>query len=225
MTFDERQTVFKKLKSLTYYILIIIISITAMTFIPMIGSEGGIEWAWPDTFVGWCIWITTRLGVAVINVLILYCFTAQGKVNIRDNENYIEAEALLKKHNKNQELAPRSPKTYFGRLWTRKGVIMFVSSVVSTMVLTEAILKFDLMNFLTYVFTVIIGAVFGYIQMLNVEQYWTSEYLAWAKIECSKEEFRNLQEQAKDDSENQPELTDVDCGKNIDEINEEVKIA
>jgi hypothetical protein len=64
--------------------------------------------------------------------------------------------------------------------------MIFITSVLSAIVLAEAMLVFDLASFLSYCFTVVMGVVMGYLQMRQTEDYWTSEYLAYAKDELSK---------------------------------------
>lgn len=51
---------------------------------------------------------------------------------------------------------------------------------MSAIVLAEAILKFDLVQFLVYLFTIGLGVVFGYLTMRKHESYWITEYPAYA---------------------------------------------
>lgn len=199
MTFDERKEIFSKVKSSSYYILIGIISIISTVFLPMVGSSVGVEWVWPTTPLDWMIWAVTRFGIALINVMLLYCFVNQGKMNVKNHPNYLKANELLRKVQKNKELLPRSEKKFIGTMWTCKGLTLCVSSLVSTLVLTEAVLNFDLMSFLVYGFTVALGVIFGILQMFKVEDYYTTEYLKYAELvtkeeqETSKEEVQDVQ--------------------------------
>lgn len=116
--------------------------------------------------------MTGKILVSIINVLIFYSFLSQGKVNIKDDKHYLEAIELLKQVQRHQkQLKPRSPKKYLGTVWGTKGVTLFMTSVLSAMVLSEALLVFDLATFLSYVFTVLLAIVFGFIQMLKTEEY------------------------------------------------------
>lgn len=186
MDFEQRQEVYAKFKDVAYYLIIAVVSFVAAAFLPFIGSalNGGFEW--PQGPMEWAIWITTKLCVALINIILLYCFLAQGKVNIKDDKHYLEAQEILRKLDKYKNLVARSPKKYFGAIWGKKGSMIFISSVLSTIVLAEAMLQFDLTSFLSYVFTVAMGVVMGYLQMRQTEEYWTSEYLAYAKDELRK---------------------------------------
>lgn len=116
--------------------------------------------------------MTGKVLVAIINVLIFYSFLSQGKVNIKDDKRYLEAIELLKQVQRHQkQLKPRSPKKYLGGVWGTKGVTLFITSALSAMVLSEALLVFDLATFLSYVFTVLLAIVFGFLQMLKTEEY------------------------------------------------------
>ena len=84
---------------------------------------------------------------------------------------------------KQAKVQPRSPKKYLGAAWTRKGTAIFVSSILSSFVLAEAILNFNLTLFLSYSFTILMGCIFGYMQMNDAEGYWTNEYLIYAMTE------------------------------------------
>ena len=126
-------------------------------------------------------------------MILLYCFLAQAKVNVREDKNYIQAKEILKKLEKYKHLAARSPKRYFGKVWGSRGIMIFVSSILSAIVLAEAILVFNLAVFLSYCFTVIMGVVMGYLQMRQAEDYWTSEYLAYAKDQEAKKKEEELE--------------------------------
>lgn len=99
----------------------------------------------------------------------------QGKVNVKDNKYYLEAAHILEREMKIERL-PISPGRHLGRVYGGKGTTLFISSMLSVFALTQAILVFDLVAFLTYLFTIIMGIVFGLMQMKNEEYYWTVEY-------------------------------------------------
>ena len=48
------------------------------------------------------------------------------------------------------------------------------------MALTQAILAFDWISFLVYLFTITMGIIFGVLAMKNAENYWTQEYYDYA---------------------------------------------
>lgn len=94
----------------------------------------------------------------------------QAKLNVADNENYKAANAMICKvapHVYN----PRSPKEFNKKEYSKKGVMIFLTTALSTVALTQAILSFDYMSMLTYLFTIIMGLIFGIIQMKKAENY------------------------------------------------------
>jgi hypothetical protein len=103
----------------------------------------------------------------------------QAKVNIKDNPNYIAANEILKRYTY-KNLTPLSPQQWSTKQYGVKGITIFITSLLSTIALTQAILVFDWIGFLTYLFTIIFGIVFGVIQMKSAEAYWTEEYYSYA---------------------------------------------
>lgn len=188
---NERQLNYEKFMNVLYYIIIGLVSLLSTVFIPMLSSELGVEWVLPDTSVGWCIFVITKLTVAMVNILLFYCFMEQAKVNIKDNEKYIKANEILSSINEYKILSPRSPKKWSVSQYLTKGTSIFIMSVLSAVGLSQAIITFDLVSFLTYLFTIIMGLVFGVLQMKKAEYYWTNEYYEFAlKIEKEKEAIK-----------------------------------
>lgn len=191
-------------KKYQYYALVIVISLFAVFFLPMLGSEANVGWKLPNTFVGWVIYIFTKILVAVINVLLFYCFMEQAKVNVKDNPFYIEANEILRRYGLSDGLLPRDPETWEHQEYKTKGITIAVTTILSAVGLTQAILTFDWVSMLTYFFTIVIGVVFGVIQMNKAEVYWTVEYWQYAKM-IEKQQM----EASKDDSIQQSNTTEL----------------
>lgn len=147
----------------------------------MIGSEAGLEWKLPTTTIGWIVYAVSKLIVAVINILIFHCFILQGKLNVQKNEDYIKARDILSENISEEHEVPRSPTKYNRDIYGKKGITIFATSLLSAIGLTQAVLTFDWVSMLTYLFTVIMGIVFGILQMNQTELYYTDEYLRYAK--------------------------------------------
>lgn len=191
-----------KVKQWLYYFIIGIVSMIALCFLPMIGSNVGIGWNLPDTEVGWIVWVTVKVMVAVLNVLIFHCFMMQAKINAKDNEKYKEALEILRL-TKRKEYTPRSPSSWNKQQYGQKGVTLFITTALSTVALTQAMLTFDWMSMLTYLFTIIMGLIFGVMQMETAEEYWTDEFWQYAqevkhKLEDTKNENNTTQEKPND---------------------------
>lgn len=189
---EEKESPLNRARQYLYYFIIGIISFVALVFLPMLGSSVGIEWNLPDTAAGWIVWGVMKLIVAMLNVLIFHSFMQQGRLNVKDHPNYIEAQKILQKVRVKNAM-PRSPKQFNGKQYGRKGIMIFASTSLATIALTQAALSFNWIDMLTYLFTIIMGIIFGILQMKTAEDYWRDEYLRYAlmkKDEAEREEKR-----------------------------------
>lgn len=161
------------------YFIIAIVSIFSCAFLPMIGSTVGLAWNLPSNTVEWIVWITTKIIIGVINMILFYCFMEQAKVNVRDNPKYLEANRILDRM-KSREKKPRGPHKWQAGQYGLKGSFIFLTSALSTFALTQAILSYDIMSLIVYLFTITMGILFGIMQMKKAELYWTDEYYMYA---------------------------------------------
>ena len=168
-----------KVKQNMYYILIGIISFISVAFLPMVGSTVGLGWKLPDTPTGWVVWAISRLIIATINVLIFYSFMEQAKLNVAKDPHYIEATEILLKAKK-ADHTPRSPRKWQALQYGKRGTKIFISSAMSVVALGQAILSFDWVSMLAFIFTIAMGIVFGVLQMKKAEAYWTDEFYRYA---------------------------------------------
>ena len=178
-------------KMYLYYGLVFLLSLCMLIFLPMLGSTGDLGYNLPQTTIGWIVFVVTKSVVAIINLLIFHCFICQAKLNIKDDPKFIEANEILGKLRR--EVLPRSPKKFFTKEYGVKGTTTFLFSALSVIALTNAILCFDWIAFLTYVLTLIMGIIFGVLEMKKVELFWTEEYFAYAqyRLKLSMEENNN----------------------------------
>lgn len=175
-------------KMYLYYGLVFLLSLCMLIFLPMLGSTGDLGYNLPQTKIGWIVFVVTKTVVAVINLLIFHCFICQAKLNVKDDPKFIEANEILGKLRR--EVLPRSPKRFFAKEYGVKGTTTFLFSALSVIALTNAILCFDWIAFLTYVLTLMMGIIFGVLEMKKVEMFWIEEYLAYAqhRLKLSTEE-------------------------------------
>ena len=170
------------------YILIALISIVSLTFLPMIGSTLGAEFHFPETKWELALFITVRACASIVNVLIFHSFICQSKVNVKNEPKYKEArEILITTKKKNRK--PRSLTRFNVEEYGKKGTSLLIGTFFGTLVLTEAIINFSLVNFLTYVFTTTMAIVFGILEMKKYEEYYVTEY--WEYAQMIKEENEN----------------------------------
>ena len=172
----------KEWRQWQYYMIIAVLSVIALFFLPMIGTQAGLALVVPTTAIGWVVYIVSKLLVATLNIMIFHCFIQQGRVNIAKDPAYLEAKAILEECLLEKEHAPRSPLQWARSTYGKKGLTIFVTTIISVIGLTQAVLTFDVVSMLTYLFTVIMGIIFGILQMNETEKYWTEEFLDYAKM-------------------------------------------
>lgn len=194
---EEKQpfskSIYEKTKAYTYYILIGIVSLISVIFLPMVGSEIGMGWNIPNTMTGWIVWGVGRVAIAVINVLIFYGFMEQGKLNVVDHENYVKAIAILMKTKKHKEEIPKSPTKWQASQYGKKGTTIFFSSALSVMAFSQAILSYEWSTMLAFIFTIVMGIVFGIMQMRKSEAYWSLEFYEYALMIEEQEKSESAQ--------------------------------
>lgn len=171
-----------KFRQYKNYGIIAIASLFCLFFIPFTGSTVGMGFVLPDTVAGWIVYVVNKLIVAAVNMLILYCFCAQGKYNVRNDSRFKEAQEILLKELNKEELKPKSPRQHNIEVFGKKGVSLFITSILGTVSLTQAVLTFDWVTMLTYFFVITSGIIFGVIQMGYEEAWWTEDYWKYAKM-------------------------------------------
>ena len=168
-----------ELKNKIYYYIIALGSILFLVFVPMLGSEAGLRIELPNSLAGWSIFVITKIAVAALNVMIFHCFLQQAQVNVQDNPNYIEAKKILMKIT-DEKYVPRSPEYFLSHQYKTKGITIAITSIVACISLTNAIMTFDPVAFMTYLFTVAVAVIMGILTMKNNEVYWTTEFYQYA---------------------------------------------
>ena len=195
------------------YIIIGILSFLSVFFLPLLGTEVGLGFKVPNTWAGWLVWAITKLCIITINILLLDQFIKQAKVNIKDNQRFKEADEYytLNSDDGEEEYLP-APKEYISKLYKNKGITTTVTSALSVFGLTSAILTFDWVSMLTYLFTIVFGIIFGWMTMNNVEEYWTDTYYRRYKRDKIKRDMEMAQKKcsnSSDDSSNNTSRVDI----------------
>lgn len=142
----------------------------------MLGSTVGLAFAFPTTAAGWIVWVVSKLAVVTINMLLFDQFIKQAKINIKDDPQYLEACRILNTLNPEGEEEILEPDVFLSKLYRTKGTKVTLTSALSVVALSNAILTFNWVTMLTYLFTVAMGIIYGFITMATVEDYWTDDY-------------------------------------------------
>lgn len=172
------------------YIIIAILSAISVFFLPMLGSEVNIGFRFPNTTAGWVVYIVTKLSIVCINIMLLDQFVKQAKVNIRDNKQFIEADEYF--NGKDSEEKLLYPIEFLGKIYRNKMVTTAIFSILGVFGLTQAVLVFDWISMLTYLFTIVFGIIFGWITMNEVEIYWTDTYYKLYKKDKKEKENASI---------------------------------
>lgn len=203
----------EKLKLYSGYFIIGILSLISIFFLPMIGSSIGLGFNFPITAAGWLVWSVSKLAVILINMLLFDQFVKQAKINIKDNENFLAAQAIFNELHGEEEEKLLYPKQFLSKLYRSKGSKVFITTALSVVALSNAILTFDWVTMLTYTFTVVTGIIYGWITMATVETYWTEDYYKLA-LKVQKENQEKAAVTA-------PSLTPEEYVENVNQILEE----
>lgn len=183
----------KTLDLYLYYILVGILSFVALVFLPFFGSEVGMGFTFPTTPAGWIVYIIQQALMSLVNILIFHSFICQSYVNVKDDPNYKEAQNILNSFD-SKEYIPMTLQQFNKKEYGKKGVAIFIGTLLGGFALTQAILTYDYVRMLAYLFTIIFGIIFGIYEMKKYELYLTTEYLKSALYQQRKrieEEKRN----------------------------------
>ena len=171
-----------KMKNGIYYILTALLSIVSIIVFPMLDNSNlTFKDTFPTTATGWTLWIIERVLIIVMNLLILNNFVLQARRNIKDNDNYIQANKILDKY-KPKGYKPQSPSQYMSRMYLKKGGSLIITAVASLITIGEAAVNYNYLLLIATVVTIVFAIVFGVVAMHNTEMYWTTEYLDYAHM-------------------------------------------
>lgn len=176
---DVRRQAVDKLRANLYYFIIGMVSMLVLVFVPMIGTQAGIDFNIPDTTAGWLIYIITKSCVAMLNIVIFHSFMRQGKLNVRNDPKFLEAQKIMGEYH-DVHYIPRSPSHWQAKEYGTKATSIFFSTALSLVGLSNAFLTYDYLSLLTYGMVIVMGIVFGIMQMQTAEEYWTIEFYDYA---------------------------------------------
>lgn len=186
------------------YWMIGILSLILTVLLPMAGSSvAGLGWNFPNTAAGWAVYVSVKLAATGLNLMIFHHFVLQAKVNIQDDERFIRAEKLLQPHQ--VEGDPISPQDFFRKQYLNKGFTLTLTTLLSTVCITQAILTFDYVSFIVHIVAAVIAVIFGMDIMRKDEEFWVRDYPKYAEWYVSQQEKKKNEEtMASDKDQNTP---------------------
>lgn len=186
----------RKIQDYLYYIMIGIVSLCAMFVIPCLGSSVGMEWNFPNTIPGWIVFVSSKLTVALVNILIFHGFIKQARINVRDNPAYLQAMQILNEIGRHTYI-PRSIAEINKKEYGSKMTTIAITSLFSAFSFSQAILSFDITSLISYAITVVFGIIFGLLEMKKYEDYYTHEFVDYAKY--VQEQQKGTQDELRED--------------------------
>lgn len=147
---------------------------------PAMGSVVGLAWVLPTTTAGWVVYVISKLCSAMFNVLIFHLFNKQGKLNILQHPSYLKASKMLYNASEARIKLPRSPKQFSRDTYGKKGITVFLATLLGTVGLSQAVLTFSMTEFIVQLISLVLALVFGILQMKTTEEFWTVEYEQYA---------------------------------------------
>ena len=163
-----------------WYGVVGVASMAILIIFPLIGSDLPLNIILPDTFIGWIVYIATKLAVAGLNMFIFHAFMQQGKINVSGYWKKLLADEILHKVKQTHDVIPLSPEEWQKREYRNKGISLTVTSVLGCIILGQVVLSFDVIIFVSYILTLMLGLGFGVVQLSKSEQYWSLDYFDYA---------------------------------------------
>lgn len=163
-----------------WYIILAVASIITLVFFPMIGSGLPLALTLPTSAVGWIIYVFTKLAVASINIFIFHSFMSQGKLNVSDFWKKKMADEILHRVRRTKDIIPLSPEEWLAKEYKTKGITIAITSILSCIILSQVVLYFDFIIFISYLLTLCLGLFTGIIQLFKAENYWSMDYFDYA---------------------------------------------
>lgn len=163
------------------YIIIALLSVAAVFFLPMLGSSLGLALNIPNTIAGWIVYLITKFCIVVINIMIFDQFMKRAKVNAAQDPLFQKAETIfLSMLPQTIEDTPLPAEVYIQKLYKNKVISTAIFTILGVFGFTNAILTFDWVSMLSYIFTITMGLVFGWAAMIDAEQIWKEKHYKYA---------------------------------------------
>lgn len=181
--FETRSEFFDQVKNIAYYIMIGLVSLLMMFVVPLFAGSlaGDYKLFFPETTEAWIIYIIMRSANCVGNIAMFVFFKLQAKTNVQKDPNYQEAARLMATLKGRKAAKPRSPGRMNFQDYSFKAVSLVLMTLASTVTITALVIAWDLVSFISMVVAVLVGILFGWTTMIQNEEYWTHEYLLYAK--------------------------------------------
>ena len=174
------------------------IMVIALVILPMFDPNGKLGLQFPETVFGWIAYLVIRICVGIAVFCIFVLGDKQGFTNIEETDEFKIAYEKLYSF-KDKHYRPLSPTKYKARTYGIKAVTLSITTIGLAFVFMECVLQYNYTLLLTYVVSLLFGAISALCQMKKAEVYWTKEFPKWVDyyIEQCKQEQQQEELQIK----------------------------
>ena len=176
-------------------IAVVILSMVAMFLVPLLGSYLTGKTQFPQTIPEWILYFACALAISICSLFIYLALFNQGKMNVKDEKEYIEAKELHLKNFKRmngKEVVPIDPFVWEKKQKTRKGIYQTIGIFMGLLGLGLAVISWNNSQFVSATLSVIMSIAFGLIKMGDVERMWTE---GWLEYELYVEKKLDMEEE------------------------------
>lgn len=163
-------------------IAVVILSLIAMFLVPLIGSYATGTTQFPQTIPAWILYFTCAIAVSICSLMIYLALHNQGKLNVKDEEEYKKAKEL---HLKNfermngKEMIPVDPFKWEKKTKIQKGIFQTLGIFLGLLGFGLGALCWNNSQFISSTFSIILAIGFGLVHMGDVERMFTEGWLEW----------------------------------------------
>lgn len=163
-------------------IAVVVLSLVAMFLVPLLGSYATGKALYPEDTIGWIIYFTSSIAVSICSLMIYLALHNQGKLNVRDEEEYKRAKDL---HLKNfermngKEVIPVDPFKWEKKTKLQKGIFQTLGIFLGLLGFGLAVLTWNNSQFISSCISIVMAISFGLVHMGDVERMFTEGWLEW----------------------------------------------
>lgn len=176
-------------------IAVIILSVIAMFLVPLLGSYLTGTTQFPQTIPEWILYFACALAISICSLFIYLALFNQGKMNVKEELEYIQAKELHLKNFKRmngKEIIPINPFIWEKNQKRRKGFLQTMGIFFGLLGLGLAVITWNTSQFVSATLSVIMSIGFGLVKMADVERMWTE---GWLEYELYVEKKLDLEQQ------------------------------
>lgn len=222
---EQRRKRVDSFKSVAYYIVIAMVLCIVTFVVPLLSggiTMGDFGYNLPKTQEAWVIFWAVNAGTVFGNLCLFALFKMQAKTNSKHHPDYIKACELLNKLNGSEGFIPMSPKQKAIKDWSIKGTLVFITTGMESLVISVLVVRFDMVTFISCLVSSVTAVLFGIVQMIKDEIYWTEEYLLYAQYVTALKEKREKERLAAESVEKEQETIQTAPESNVSESTEEL---